>query len=98
MPSFTTSPTLIILLLIVVYATALSPIADVGVIGAGPAGLALAHSLRNEGHTVRIFERRESFRPVGAAVFLHPFALNSLRKVSPQLEQQLLQVSTQVRS
>ncbi|GMH64652.1 hypothetical protein TL16_g04013 [Triparma laevis f. inornata] len=100
MPSFTARPTLLLLLLllllIVVYATALSPVADVGVIGAGPAGLALAHSLRNEGHTVRIFERRDSFRPVGAAVFLHPFALNSLRKVSPQLEQQLLQVSTQI--
>ena len=89
-------PAALLLTLFVPSANALSPIADVGVIGAGPAGLALAHSLRNEGHTVKIFERRSSFRPVGAAVFLHPFALNSLRKVSPRLEQQLLSVSTQI--
>jgi len=72
------------------------PTADVGVIGAGPAGLVLAHVLRERGHSVRIFERRDSFRPVGAAVFMHPFALNSLRAVSPTLEKQLLDVCTTI--
>ena len=70
------------------------PAADVGVVGAGPAGLTLCHALRAEGYSVRVFERRDSFRPVGAAVFLHPFACNSLRAVSPKLEQQLLEVAT----
>jgi len=71
-------------------------VADVGIIGAGPAGLALAHAMINEGHSVRIFERRNSFRPVGAAVFMHPFALNSLRTISPALEGQLQDVCTQI--
>ncbi|GMH78640.1 hypothetical protein TrST_g5078 [Triparma strigata] len=78
------------------YSTALSPSIDCGIIGCGPSGLALAHSLLAEGHTVRVFERRDEFRPVGAAVFLHPFALNSLRKVSPKLESQLLEASTRI--
>ena len=70
--------------------------ADVGVIGAGPAGLVLAHALRERGHSVRIFERRDSFRPVGAAVFMHPFALNSLRAISPALEKRMLDVCTTI--
>ena len=70
--------------------------ADVGVIGAGPAGLVLAHALRERGHSVRIFERRDSFRPVGAAVFMHPFALNSLRAISPALEERMLDVCTTI--
>ena len=72
------------------------PVADVGIIGAGPAGLTLCRALREEGYSVRIFERRDSFRPVGAAVFMHPFACNSLRAISPTLEQQLLDVSTPI--
>ena len=73
-------------------ASLLTPTADVGVIGAGPAGLTLCHALRASGYSVRVFERRESFRPVGAAVFMHPFACNSLRAISPQLEQQVIRV------
>ena len=73
-------------------ASLMVPAADVGVVGAGPAGLTLCHALRAEGYSVRVFERRDSFRPVGAAVFLHPFACNSLRAVSPELEEQLLEV------
>jgi 2-polyprenyl-6-methoxyphenol hydroxylase-like FAD-dependent oxidoreductase len=75
-------------------ASLMVPVADVGVVGAGPAGLTLCHALRAEGYSVRVFERRDCFRPVGAAVFLHPFACNSLRAVSPELEQQLLEVAT----
>ena len=72
------------------------PLADVGIIGAGPAGLTLCHALRAEGYSVRIFERRDSLSPVGAAVFMHQFACNSLRAILPQLEQQLLDVSTPI--
>ena len=79
---------------ITAVASLLVPAADVGVVGAGPAGLTLCHALRAEGYSVRVFERRDSFRPVGAAVFLHPFACNSLRAVSPELEEQLLEVAT----
>jgi salicylate hydroxylase len=72
------------------------PVADVGVIGAGPAGLTLCHALRDAGYDVQLFERRDSFRKVGAAIFMHPFALNSLRAISPELEQRLLAVCTPI--
>lgn len=74
--------------------------ADVGIVGAGPAGLVLAQALRQRGYSVKIWERRPSLltRPVGAAVFLHPFALRSLRSVFPTLEEQLLQACTPIRS
>jgi len=71
--------------------------ADVGIIGAGPAGLALSHALLNRGYKVKVFERRTSFRPVGAAVFMYPLALNALREVSPILEEKLRSVSTPIR-
>jgi salicylate hydroxylase len=72
--------------------------ADVGIVGAGPAGLVLAQALQERGYAVKILERRPSFSPVGAAVFMHPFALRSLRSVSPLLEQQLLKVCMPIRS
>jgi len=69
---------------------------DVAIVGAGPAGLVLAHSLINRGYSVKILERRSSFRPVGSAVFLHPFALNSLRSLSPEVAENVLEVATQI--
>eukprot|EP00965_Chrysotila_dentata_P127903 4229912-Pleurochrysis_carterae.AAC.1 len=74
------------------------PVADVGIVGAGPAGLVLAHALHDRGISVRVFERRPAFTPVGAAVFMHPFAIHSLREVSPQLADQLLSASTTIQS
>jgi len=70
---------------------------DVGIIGAVPAGLAISHALIARGHTVRVFERRTPFRPVGAAVFMHPVALNALRDVSLELEERLRSVCTPIR-
>lgn len=70
---------------------------DVAIVGAGPSGLALAHCLIDRGYDVRVVERRESFRPVGSAVFLHPFALHSLRNLSPDvLAANVLEAATQV--
>ena len=77
-------------------ASLIVPTADVGVIGAGPAGLTLCHALHAEGYSVRVFERRDCFRPVGAAVFMYPMACNSLRAISPELERQLLGAATQI--
>jgi len=72
------------------------PIVDVAVVGAGPAGLALAHCLIDRGYKVKILERRSTFRPVGSAVFLHPFALNSLKKLSPDVAANVMEAATQV--
>lgn len=69
---------------------------DVAIIGAGPAGLILGHALIQRGYSIRIMERRSSFRPVGSAVFLHPFALNSVRSISPKVEKQVIDAATQV--
>lgn len=72
------------------------PPVDVAIVGAGPAGLALAHGLLDRGHSVRILERRPSFRPVGSAVFLHPFALNSLDRLSPAVSAAVREHATEV--
>ena len=69
---------------------------DVAIVGAGPSGLTLAHCLIDRGYKVQILERRSSFRPVGSAVFLHPFALNSLANLSPSLYNNVVTASTQV--
>jgi len=73
-----------------------TPIVDVAVVGAGPSGLALAHCLIDRGYKVKILERRSTFRPVGSAVFLHPFALNSLKKLSPGVAANVMEAATQV--
>lgn len=67
---------------------------DVGVVGAGPAGLMLAHALRNRGLNVRVYERREAFKPVGTALFLWPFALSALRAIDPKLADDLKSAGT----
>jgi len=72
------------------------PIVDVAIVGAGPSGLALAHCLIDRGYKVKILERRSTFRPVGSAVFLHPFALNSLKKLSPGVATNVMEAATQV--
>ena len=72
------------------------PIVDVAIVGAGPSGLALAHCFIDRGYKVKILERRSTFRPVGSAVFLHPFALNSLKKLSPGVAANVMKAATQV--
>ena len=71
---------------------------DAVIVGAGPAGLVLAHALLERGYSVQVLERRDAFRPIGAAIFMHPFALNSLRSVSAHVEHALRQVSTPIRA
>lgn len=73
-----------------------TPIVDVAISGAGPSGLALAHCLIDRGYKVKVLERRSTFRPVGSAVFLHPFALNSLKNLSPDVAANVLEAATQV--
>jgi FAD-dependent urate hydroxylase len=51
---------------------------EVIVIGAGIAGLSLAIALTSAGHRVRIFERQEEVRPLGAGLILWSNAVNAL--------------------
>lgn len=69
---------------------------DVAIVGAGPSGLTLAHCLIDRGYKVKVLERRSTFRPVGSAVFLHPFALNSLKNLSPSVYANVFEAATQV--
>jgi len=68
----------------------------VAIVGAGPSGLALANCLIDRGYEVKVLERRPSFRPVGSAVFLHPFALTSLENLSKTVYANVLDAATRV--
>lgn len=69
---------------------------DVGIVGAGPAGLVLAHALSNRGLKVRVYERRAALEPVGAVIFLWPFGLSSLRAINSTLADKLREAGTVV--
>ena len=56
-------------------------VCDVAIVGAGPGGLAAALALQRRGYDVRVFERREAFRPAGVAVFIWPHGLEHLKRI-----------------
>ena len=56
-------------------------VCDVAIVGAGPGGLAAALALQRRGYDVRVFERREAFRPAGVAVFIWPHGLEHLKQI-----------------
>ena len=51
---------------------------DIGVVGAGPAGLAAALFLSRAGHRVEILERFETSAPVGSGLLMQPTGLTVL--------------------
>lgn len=57
------------------------PARDVAVIGAGPAGLAVALMLARQGRRVVIHERFDAARPVGAGFMLQPTGLDVLDRL-----------------
>src|SRR5262249_19962686 len=50
----------------------------IAIAGAGTAGLALAAFLARDGHEVRVFERFEAPKPIGAGLLLQPTGLACL--------------------
>jgi 2-polyprenyl-6-methoxyphenol hydroxylase-like FAD-dependent oxidoreductase len=54
---------------------------DVAIAGCGPAGLAAALMLQEDGHAVSMFERFETPRPVGSGIILQPTGLAVLREL-----------------
>src|ERR1700754_1104913 len=54
---------------------------DIAIAGAGPAGLATAAFLAQDRHRVRIFERFEAPRPIGAGLMLQPTGLACLARL-----------------
>jgi 2-polyprenyl-6-methoxyphenol hydroxylase-like FAD-dependent oxidoreductase len=51
---------------------------DIAIVGAGPAGLAMALYLKRAGHAITIFERFDSPSPVGSGLILQPTGLTVL--------------------
>lgn len=69
----------------------------VGIIGAGPAGLATAIALSKQGIEVHIYERARAFRPIGAGLTLSPNGLRSLAAIDPDLVEQLKLQGSQIK-
>lgn len=61
----------------------------VGIIGAGPAGLATAIALRKQGLDVHIYDQARAFRPIGAGLTLSPNGLRSLETIDADVVQHL---------
>jgi 2-polyprenyl-6-methoxyphenol hydroxylase-like FAD-dependent oxidoreductase len=54
---------------------------DIGIVGAGFAGLAAATLLARDGHRITIYERAPNPGPVGAAIVLQPSGLSVLKSL-----------------
>jgi len=54
----------------------------VGIVGAGPGGLATDIALQKQSIEVQIYERARAFRPIGAGLTLSPNGLRSLQATS----------------
>jgi len=69
----------------------------VGIIGAGPAGLATAIALKKQGIEVQVYEKARAFQPIGAGLTLSPNGLRSLEAINPDIVQQLKQQGSQIK-
>lgn len=74
-----------------------SGLKTVGVIGAGPAGLATAIALKKSGFDVQIYEQARAFRSIGAGLTLSPNGLRSLAAIDPDVVCQLKQQGAQLK-
>ena len=69
----------------------------VGIIGSGPAGLATAIALEQQGIEVHIYERAKAFRPIGAGLTLSPNGLRSLNTIDRDIVRQLKLKGSEIR-
>ncbi len=69
----------------------------VGIIGAGPAGLATAIALKKQGMEVHIYDQARAFQPIGAGLTLSPNGLRSLAAIAPDVVQQLKLQGSQIK-
>ncbi|WP_019506818.1 NAD(P)/FAD-dependent oxidoreductase [Pleurocapsa sp. PCC 7319] len=69
----------------------------VGIIGAGPAGLATAIALKKQGIEVHIYDQAREFKPIGAGLTLSPNGLRSLAAIAPDVVEQLKRQGSQIK-
>lgn len=69
----------------------------IGIIGAGPAGLATAIALRKQGFEVHVYDQARAFRPIGAGLTLSPNGLRSLEAIEPDVVEQLKLQGSQIK-
>lgn len=67
---------------------------EVAVIGAGIAGLTVAIGLISRGIPVKVFERAEGFREIGAGIGLSPNAERAMLALDPRIHQIFRKVAT----
>lgn len=71
---------------------------DVVIVGGGIAGIALAVALNNNGITkVKLLEKAEELRPLGAAIGLFPNGLAALHCISPTVHEKVLYSAIETR-
>lgn len=61
--------------------TSQTSLKKLGIIGAGPAGLATAIAFQKQGIEVQVYDRARAFRPIGAGLTLSPNGLRSLAAI-----------------
>ncbi len=67
---------------------------DVGIVGAGPGGLAAAHAISKQGFSVAVFERAKELRPIGAALGLQAEGYAALEGIDKKLARRIRSLST----
>lgn len=59
---------------------------NIGIAGAGPAGLATAIALSRQGHRVQVFEKHPTLEPLGAGLLIQPQGLRALEELGVRRE------------
>lgn len=67
---------------------------NIAIIGGGIGGLATAIALLKHGFDVKVYERAETLRSVGAGLTLTPNGLNSLEAIHPGIVKVLKQAGS----
>ena len=71
---------------------------SITIIGGGLGGLATAAALLRRGFSVRVFERAQALKPIGAGLTLSPNGLNSLHAIEPKVVDALKRAGSEVHS
>lgn len=77
--------------------TSQTSLKKLGIIGAGPAGLATAIAFQKQGIEVQVYDRARAFRPIGAGLTLSPNGLRSLAAIDPDVAKLLKLQGSEIR-